>query len=539
MPANSLISPISLSELLERVGPDVLRVVCAPRGLDRPAGEPELLDLVDPTPTGASALLLGVGLRVDNAQTIEAVDLAARHDAAALVVKRPEHREDRDGSVERLRALAEPSGVTILEAGAGVSWRRIEALCRAASAAADSARGQEATEATGLPRFSGGDLFSLANAVAGIVGGAVAIMDTDEVIVAYSTLDGQLIDDTRQRGILGRRVPEDALPAYTSPSLWRSGSVVRVKRSGDLDRLAVVIRAGTDVLGSLWTTIADDADTTEFDATLNDAARLAALHMLRLRRHTDDEQERRNRTLRAALEGQPDVDSADQPGSLLLTLATTRSGESTRDRLLGLQLQDLVTLSATTFGLAVAAALLDDRLHVLISVSESGRRQASLFADHVLRRAANALRTELFVVLGSENTRAEDIRRHRAENEWAITHLRRVKADAGVVDIETLRAELTLDRITDLVGRQPELRSGLAERIAAHDADKDTDYAETLLTYLRAFGDIATASTALHVHQNTLRHRLHRAQELFSVDLKRPEHLLLLWLELAALPHTR
>jgi hypothetical protein len=450
-----------------------------------------------------------------------------------VVKLRADHEE---GSVERLRALAEASAVTVLAAGAGVSWRRVEALCRAASAA-DGA-GPQAEP--GLPRFSGGDLFSLANAVAGLVGGAVAIMDTDEVIVAYSTVDGQLIDDTRQRGILGRRVPEDALPSYTSPSVWRSGSVVRVKRPGDLDRLAVVVRAGSEVLGSLWTTIADDADADGLEPVLREAARQAALHLLRLRRHSDEEQERRNRILRAALEGQPDADSAasDLTGRLLLTLAAVRSDDGTRERLLGLQLQDLVTLSAATFGLTVGAALLDDHLHVLVSVPETGRRQATLFADHVLRRARNALRTELFIVIGSETTRSNDVRRHRTENEWAIAYLRRVEAATGLIDIETVRAELVLDRIADLVRREPELRSGMAERITAHDAAKDTEYAESLLTYLRAFGDVATAAAALHVHQNTLRHRLHRAEELFAIDLKRPEHLLLLWLELTALPRT-
>ncbi len=280
-----------------------------------------------------------------------------------------------------------------------------------------------------------------------------------------------------------------------------------------------------------------EPDNVRFDYTQ------AALHLLRGCAQagcSDEEQERRNRILRAALEGQSDADSAasDLTGRLLLTLAAVRSDDGTRERLLGLQLQDLVTLSAATFGLTVAAALLDDHLHVLVSVPETGRRQAALFADHVLRRARNALRTELFVVIGSETTRSNDVRRHRTENEWAIAYLRRVEAATGLIDIETVRAELVLDRIADLVGREPELRSGMAERITAHDAAKDTEYAESLLTYLRAFGDVATAAAALNVHQNTLRHRLHRAEELFAIDLKRPEHLLLLWLELTALPRT-
>jgi hypothetical protein len=54
------------------------------------------------------------------------------------------------------------------------------------------------------------------------------------------------------RGILGRRVPEEALPDHLAREVWRSDSVVRVQREGDLPRLAMVIRAGEEVLGSLW-----------------------------------------------------------------------------------------------------------------------------------------------------------------------------------------------------------------------------------------------------------------------------------------------
>ncbi|HEX3781269.1 MAG TPA: helix-turn-helix domain-containing protein [Pseudonocardiaceae bacterium] len=514
---------VSLSELLDRVGPTVVRVVCAPRGLDHEVGDPEPLDLADPSPTSESALLLGIGLLPDDPRIAEAVQVAAGHGAAALVLK------CRDRSTERLSDLAERFAVTILDAGAELSWRRLEALCAAASA---SAAGPVSTS---ISQVHGGDLFSLANAVAAIVGGAVAIMDTNEVIVAYSTVDGQGTDDTRRRGILGRRVPEDALPAFLSPAVWRSDSVVRVKRPGDLDRLAVVVRAGAEVLGSLWVVVADDSDTAQRDAALleaalSEAAKLAALQMLRLRRHADEEQDRRDRALRAALDGQPDVDLTF-PGCLL-TLATANDHDTDAGPL-GLRLQDLATVAAATFGLTVATTLLGEYLHVLVSVPRGGRRQAMVFAEHLLRRVGEALRKDYFVVAGAENTSADQVRGQRVDNEGALAHLGRIGAVPGLVDINGVLAEVVLDRVVGLVGRRPDLRSGIAERIVAHDAAKETDYARTLLTYLRAFGDIAAASATLHVHQNTLRHRLHRAEELFAIELNRPERLLLLWLELA------
>lgn len=52
-----------------------------------------------------------------------------------------------------------------------------------------------------------GDLFALANAVATTVGGATAIVDSRQSVIAYSTVEGQPIDETRRKSILGLRVP--------------------------------------------------------------------------------------------------------------------------------------------------------------------------------------------------------------------------------------------------------------------------------------------------------------------------------------------
>ncbi len=55
-----------------------------------------------------------------------------------------------------------------------------------------------------------GDLFALANAIAGMVGGAVTIEDPARRVLAFSTLDDQPIDAARRRSILGRQVPDSS-----------------------------------------------------------------------------------------------------------------------------------------------------------------------------------------------------------------------------------------------------------------------------------------------------------------------------------------
>jgi hypothetical protein len=516
---------ISLSDLVRTLGPTVVRVLCAPGGLDHPVGEPELLDAADPTPSGPAALLLGIGLRVDEehlADLTAVLGAAARAEAAALVIKCRNHSPD------RLVELAQRSGVAVLDAQPDLPWRRLEALC------ATVLRGEPGPAPAGLAEVPHGDLFALANAVAAIAGGAAAIMDTNHVIIAYSSLEGQRTDDTRRRSILSRRVPEDALPSFLAPTVWNSRSVERVKRPGDMDRLAVVVRAGSDVLGSLWVAVEDSDDRADRSAALMAAAKLAAPHLLQLRRHAGAEQERRNEALRTTLEADADASGLDLPGHLL-TLAAAEQADPTRRRLSGLQVEDMVTLDAATFGLAIATTLAAERLYVLVPSAGGGQRQAELFARHVVDRAKTSLRKDFLGVLGAEVSTAAGLRAQQADGNSALTHLTRTGHRSGVVGIDSVRADLVLHRVTALVAERADLRSGMAERIRAHDADRGTRYADSLRGYLRSFGDIATAAERLHIHQNTLRHRLRRAEQLFDLDLRNPERLLLLWLELTAL----
>jgi DNA-binding PucR family transcriptional regulator len=69
-------------------------------------------------------------------------------------------------------------------------------------------------------------------------------------------------------------------------------------------------------------------------------------------------------------------------------------------------------------------------------------------------------------------------------------------------------------------------------RVLEHDAARGTTYAESLLGYLDAFGDTASAAARLNVHENTLRYRIRRLQELFALDLEDPDTRLVMWLRL-------
>jgi hypothetical protein len=497
----------------------------------------ELLDHPEALATTAPGyLLLGVGLDIADREALGAAFRTAADRSCALAVKCP------TPPPQEVSAQVATTRVPVLAVDPRVPWTRVQRLVTTILAA------RRAVAEPGGGGTTGGDLFSLANAVAGIVGGAVAIMDTQQVVVAYSNLPDQPIDETRRRGILGRRVPEDALADHLNREVWVSDTVVRQHRPGDLPRTAVVIRAGEDVLGSLWVAFPDEAAAADCGPTLQEAARVAALHMLALRRQVDAEQESRDRALRHTLEGRSG--QGDPPGgvrlpAVLVGLAEAvqerggeeswEAGTAARRRAALLRALDLAVLDGRSLGYEPAAALLGDRVYVLLPAAGSGSVSTGVLLDHLLDRARHSLHRSFTAVDSPTVATASALLAARRDIDAALDHLRERRAGPGAYHAEDLRPELVLRRLVGAVREDAELRTGIAERLRAHDAEHGTDYCATLLTHLRHFGDVAAASGELHIHQNTLRLRLRRAEELFDIALADPTRRLLLTLELTAL----
>lgn len=535
---------IRLDQLVEALQGGVISVLsegdAGGAGADGAGEQPvigvELLDCPEALGTTAPGhLLLGVGLDIGDRTALAAALRTAADSSCALAVKCA------DPARPDVVAQVRETGVPVLAVEPQVPWTRVQRLVTTILAA--RAAGTESGGGT-----TGGDLFSLANAVAGIVGGAVAIMDTQQVVVAYSSLPDQPIDETRRRGILGRRVPEDALADHLDRAVWVSDAVVRRHRPGDLPRMAVVIRAGEDVLGSLWVAFSDETTVTDCGPALQEAARVAALHMLALRRQVDAEQERRDRALRSTLEGQSE--QGDPHGgvrlpAVLVGLAETvretngeessEAGLAARHRAAAMRMLDLAVLDGRSLGHEPAAALLGNRVYVLLPTAGSGSVSTGVLLDHLLDRAGHSLHRSFTAVHSPTVGTLPALLSARRDIDAALDHLGERRADPGAYRTMDLRPELVLRRLVGAVRDEPELRTGIAERLRAHDAGHATDYAATLLTYLRHFGDVAAASGELHIHQNTLRLRLRRAEQLFGVSLTDPTRRLLLTLELTAL----
>ncbi len=507
-------SPTSLADLVNALRHDVIQVSV----IGDPAHAVHDVELLDcesgEAGGGFGHLLLGVGLDVHSPAAVEAALRITASSASALAVKAA-------GPLpEEFLTRAQAAGVTVMSLDPRVPWSRIQRLVSTLLATHP-----------GGAAFGGGDLFALANSVAAIVGGAVAIMDTSQAIVAYSNLPDQPIDETRRRGILGRRVPEDALPDHLAEEIWRSDSVVRRLREGDLPRLAVVIRAGADVLGSLWVSFPCEADIPDSEAALQQAARVAAPHMLALRRQVDADQDSRNRAFRSALDRSGDhVTGLRLPAILLGADAPGPPGTQATNLLRTL---DLFGLDGRALGHQPALALSNDRIYALLPTQPAGTVPVTALIAHLRSRVTRTLNIDVTIVSAEVGTPAA-LHGTRQDIDTALDHLRATAAAPGHYTTDRLRVELVRRRLLDAVRRDPLLRTGIGERIIGHDRDHGTAFTTTLLTYLRNFGDVATASAAIHIHQNTLRQRLRRAHELFDLDLDDPAQRLLLEIELAA-----
>jgi hypothetical protein len=518
-----------LGQLLEALGPSPLHLVTAPPS-DVPVSGVLIYEPRTALPVVRHALLLAVGLRPASAEAADLVAQAARAGHAGLVVK------GYGEPVTGLAAAAEDAGIALLAADEDVAWHHLDALVSSALAAiARSAPGSRA------PAI--GDLFALANAIAALVGGATAIEDPYRRILAYSTLPGQPIDEDRRQGILGLRVPDIPVNDAQYRELSRAPGACRFTGGpGSIPRLAVAVRAGTDLLGSIWVVNPGGSLGPEADQALTQAAGLAALHLLAARTDADLARRQRGDLLRRLLADPASATlvasqlglGAEAPVAVAAFIIVSGDPEGVLAAHTAIRFTDLVSLHCEAHYGRHGCALIDGTVYALLPGQPAGRSHRDLVAD-VARRAQRALRASVRAGLGAQ---VSGLRLAATSRQDADLVLRVLAGRPGVTDeplvaaIEDVRASATLIEMAEALADVPRMREGGGPAIRAHDAGHGTAYADTLLAYFDADGDVAAAARQLNVHPNTCRYRLSRAEQIFGFTLAHPDERLLLWLQL-------
>ena len=516
----------TLADLVGSVS--VLDLVCAPRGVDVAVGEVAIHDVAAPPPLHTGAIVLGVGLRASSRAAIDFVRHAGAGGAAAALLKLGTR------STTTLRQAAEKAGVALLNVPDEMTWSQVFSLVRTAVAPPT----EISSEDTELPL---GDLFALANAVAAMVGGAVTIEDRHSRVLAYSSQD-EGVDEPRRQTILGQRVPSEWLSrleeAGVFQRLW-AGEVVRYEAEPGFElrpRLAVAVRAGDAILGSIWVAESGDRLGEAAEQALREAARIAALHLIRHRASEDLDRSTRGELLRQVLEGGQGTDAiayrldVDATGAFAVLAFELQAADEVQDALARERVLDLVNLYGEAYRNRSAAVRLGRTIYVLLPGPDPGRppRLVELARD-IVARALASLGTQLRAGVGSIVAGLREVPRSRDEADQVLRALASRAGGTGpeVADFESARMLITMVELRDFAADRPHLRSRRVAALAGHDAEHGTSYVETLRAYLDAFGDIPRAAQKANIHPNTFRYRLRRLVELSGINLDDPAERLL------------
>jgi sugar diacid utilization regulator len=525
----------TLGSTLANLGREILSVVSAPRGLDVGVGIPTLFDELDAGSVQPGDVVLGVGVASRPREAVGFIEEAGVSGAAAVVLKLAG-----DPAPELLDASAR-TGVALLAAPPAVAWGHLYTLLRVAGGAAMPA----GALVDGVPM---GDLFALANAIATMVGGAVTIEDPQSYVLAYSSADLP-IDEARREVILGRRVPERFLRRLRDAGVFQrlqtTDDVVSYVDQEEeiLPRLSVGIRAGGELLGSIWVAespagpLGPDAK-----AALQEAARMAALHLIRHRSSGDLERRQRGELVRSLLEGDVHPDAAARLGLVADTAVTVVAlriadpndpARSSADVVAQIErVVGLVALYFESFQRQVAQVTIGQTIYVMIPETRDGERARLLkLIGDLIDRARSTVHTRVVSGVGSTVPSVAAASWSRREADLAMRVLA-AHPDRSIAPIEAVRAETIVLALRDHALGDAYLRSGPVETLRIHDEEKGTSYVETLKAYFSAFGYVPMAAKEVFVHPNTFRYRLRRLTEISGLNLDDPLERLVAELQL-------
>ncbi|WP_253869622.1 PucR family transcriptional regulator [Promicromonospora umidemergens] len=524
----------SLGRVLDDLGATLLDVVRGGPDAEREVGGLVIHDPLDEAVYPPHALVLGVGLAAPD-DLVALLRHLGEHGATGLVVREPVP------AAAAVLDAADASGVALLGLSRGATWAQLAALLRTVLAEGDVGV-DDAESLGGLPS---GDLFAVANAVAALLDAPVTIEDRSSRVLAFSVRQDEA-DDSRVETVLGRRVPERYARMLTERGvfrdLYRSSDPVRVDplpigyAGLTMPRVAIAVRAGDEVLGSIWAAMEAPLDDRRI-ASLRDAAKLTALHLLRVRAGSDVRRRIRTDLLSTALEGGPGAREAlerlglgSQAVVVLGVTARPDDGErsvagdvveaSERERL-----SDAFALHLQSAHPASAVALIGDVAYGLLPSGSDGEERAERIARAFVEKVGR--RTAAVAAVGPVAPSAGGVARSREVVDRVLRVLRvgdpRGTGGPRVARFADVQAASLVLELRDVVAARGDTIAGPLARLVDYDAEHGAGLVATLRAWLDAFGDVTAAAGAEFVHPNTFRYRLRRVAQVGGIDLDDPE----------------
>lgn len=543
---------VRLADFLELTHAELVHANPTTDNLEHRVSDVLVHDPLDEWTDVEDRIILALGVLAGTPEFDQLLQRAATDRAAAVVVKA------HGASVEQVRAAGVHHGLAVLIAPDSADWSRLATVARASvmGAAADSVSGARL-----------GDLYAFANSIASITNAAASIVDPRGRIVGYSTLPGQEIDELRRATTLAleESVPpaldDDFKVVYSSPK-----AVHIPLDEGGSDRLALAVRAGGELLGSVWLIDPGEERRAAALEALDRIAPLIGLHMLHARSASDFGERRNGDLVRTLMEDPAHASFAaaqlglDPRGGLAVAAFALVGPESGRLDLAREthRLLDLVTTVCTVYVTRSATALIESTVYAVLTGSGEGARATHRRILHEVESHSHTISSfRLVAAVGRTAASVDGLAESRNEALSTLTYLwhdsptptgpgvasGRVASDRVASDragsgpavgsvalFEDHRIPLNLLKIHEFIAHHALGEGDAVAVITEHDRTHRTDYLRTISAFTAANGNISAMAELLHVHKNTVRYRLARLLEEFQLDLEDPH--VRLWLAL-------
>ena len=518
----------TLGELVDNLGGMVVELIAAPSGLEVDLGRVVVHDPLEHIEVGAGDVVLGVGVGTVQESTRLLRTIAAQR-AAALIVK---------GDASSLPVSdAESLGIALLVVAPGTPWAQVVLLISSVLASDRFRDGEER-----LGDSSAGDLFAVANAIADTIGVPITIEDPQSIVLAFSGRQDEA-DPARVATVLGRRVPEMYRRMLNDQGVFKRlysehGPVYCDSLGADvLPRVAIAVRAGEEVLGSIWGTLRGPLDS-EHEKLLVDAASFVALHLLRHQVAADAQRGLEADLMSAVLSGGSLAGEAsrrlDLTGPGFRVVAVGLADDERADRTIQLtRCRNLLALQLSAVHRGAPTAQVGGVVYAIIPSLAVGSSAAPLrqLMDQYVARAAGLVKARVLVGIGSHVRSVADIPASRSTADKVLRVLK-VEPGMNVAEMDEVRASALLMEFAAAHADDPALTGGPIQTLRTHDEEHRTSYTETLAAYLDAFGDVDAAAAILNVHANTVRYRLRQLHKVADLRLDEPSQRLALMLQL-------
>lgn len=526
---------VTLGEIIDSLEHGTLTAVCRPADRAAPVRDVVIHDPCDEQARLDGAIVLGVGVArpADIADLLVSLSAAG---AAVLVIREPV-------LVDNLLVRAvERTNVSLLGLRRGVSW----------ADAADELRARlvgrgPADRSDRLATITGTDLFAVANATASLLGAPVTIEDNRSAVLAYSG-GQQEADSSRVESILARQVPAEYVEVLRARGVFgklaRSTEpifaepVTATDGTPQLGRAVIAVRAGTEVLGSIWVAVPAPLGP-QRAAALKEAAKMVALHLLRLRALTDPGRSLRAERTAAVLRGGADAEAAADAlnlgsGDHLVVgvmPADDPSGDEAR-RVNDLDLlSDTLHLQLNAVHPGSTTAVVDGVVYGVVPVRHAtpgGPRRAADPAAVVVRTVEAFVsgvspRHRVLVAIGSVASEVARLTASRADVDRTLRVLASGRSERTVAHLDDVRVAALLLEMGELARSKGDGPSGPLARLVDYDTTHNGQLVETLRAWLENFGDATAAAASLHVHPNTFRYRVRRVASVGGLDLTDPD----------------